>query len=674
MSKANHLLTIIVEDTGSLDYESTMYRRLLAGRLELEEQYSIEFVPERLDTSRIRKLCEGLNSTYVAFMRSSHQISADYVKEIVDRLSAGSTYLAEPYSYLGNIPKNLSATKLDKDYHYARDTDIFGVAFNRRRLLDSLEAFHDLDMSSLYIAYRLYWDIREIAPVKTGYSVSSATKAATGIELDSQVTRLMPFIRTGSKQLRIYIFRQLVLFLRGLRQTPASSITLTHLREITRYFSLGEFIPLAETLHPFEAAWVRWLLHPAENQQIFKQLTHKDTYLVFSEPFHPAGADLNLYDILLGDEIISIGRSYLPHDIRPGYHNPGTYDFYGHPITQNSTILFFDRPMQADDNAEHLYSYFLKNYPDYKKAYFALNPKSKDWNRLRMRGFRLIPIFSESFYETFLVSDLVVSSQIYNIHHRGKTFANSRFVYLQHGIQLNDMTNWILSKYFDVFVATGELEADYISNLAPVETLNSGIPRLETLYHRHERKHDLLFMPTWRFNLHNVSTEQFMESDYYQAIDGVLTDRSLHDYLEQTDRVLRIKLHPNVEKRSDLFHFSPRVQLSTENYGDAISTASFVFTDYSSAVLDASFINTPISYFQWDAPEFFFDQPYESRLDYTTQGLGPTFFKLTDLISYIVSEDFLREDEEYARRKQDFFKGVNPEQINRTIIERMLSL
>lgn len=674
MNNSSQLLTIIVEDTEPLDRESTMYRRLLAGRLTLEDEYSIEFIREEITTTRVREICQRLASKYVIFMRSSHQVSHDYVPTMIGHLAETTTYLAEPYIYLANIPKNISNTKLDTDFHYSRDTDIFGPAFNRRRLLDALEALYDLDLSSLYTAYRIYWGIDQTEPVRTGYSVSSVTKAAIGIQLSTQATRLMPFIPTGSKQLRIFIFRQLILFLRGLRETPTSSISLTHLRELVKFFALDEFITMADALHPFEAAWARWLVHPLENRQLFKQLSESDVYLVFSDPYHPVDSDLHLYDMILADEVISLGRSYIHHALRPEYDDPASYNFYGRPVTPSSTILFFDRPMYADDNAEHLYAYFVKNYPEYKNAYFALNPKSKDWHRLRLRGFRLVPMFSEEFYEKFLISDLMVSSQIYNIRYRGKSFANSRFVYLQHGIQLNDMTNWILSKHFDLFITTGELEANYVGSFAPRETLNSGIPRLETLYQRKDEKRDLLFMPTWRFNLHNVSTESFIKSEYFQAIDGTLTDSALLDYLERTDRTLKIKLHPNVEKRAGSFHFSPRVQLCEENYGDAIATSAFVFTDYSSAVLDASFVNTPISYFQWDALDFFQDQPYGSRLDYESEGLGPVFSEKRDLISYIVNDEYAHEDSKYSTRQQEFFKGVDPYRINEHIIERMLNL
>lgn len=256
--------------------------------------------------------------------------------------------------------------------------------------------------------------------------------------------------------------------------------------------------------------------------------------------------------------------------------------------------------MQADDNAEHLYEYFTQNYTNYTNVYFALNRKSKDWDRLTEKGFKLVPFFSHEFYELFLISDLVVGSQIYSLNYRGKTLANSRFVYLQHGIQLNDMTDWVLSRHFDLFVATGKIEAEYLGDLAPRETLNSGIPRLETLAYNIQDPQHMLFMPTWRFTLRAVSTESFIESEYFTSINAVLKDPQLLKFLEERNRILLVQLHPNVEDRIDCFQFSERVRLSTLNYGEAIATAEFIFTDYSSVVLDAAFVGIPIAYYQWD--------------------------------------------------------------------------
>lgn len=696
MADQELLLTVVIEAPLPLDKESSIYRRLVAARLRWESQLQIKIVDSELTTEEIKDLCEERSSRYIVIINQAHQISASYLHSMLKHLQSRTVYLAEPYKYLSSIPSNLANTKLDRAYNYGQDFDIHGIAFNMGRLADVLDTLDDLDRESLYLAYRLYWSIGNIQPVETGYSVASDSKAAVGYAPSASSSRLLPLINTRSKTLQARILRLLVLFLRGLRESRTSNINIDHLGDLVATYSLDKQLDLAAHMHPFECAWIRWLADPESNSQQFKQLSNADAQLVFTiaalDASHdqkvgksvtttettklgesvPPDKSVVLQRIRLGEDLLTIQKFYLPRSL--ALRSPENYDFYGRPVSANSTILFFDRPMQADDNAEYLYSHFTAKYPEYSNVYFALNPKSPDWHRLKAQGFKLVKMFSSEFYELFLRSDLVVSSQIFNLRYQGKTFANSRFVYLQHGVQLNDMSNWVASKHFDVFVATGKVEADYLRTVAPVETLNSGLPRLQTLKSSPGSHRSLLFMPTWRFNLHQASPEHFRNSGYFRAINSILTDKRLLTHLEATGTTLQVKLHPNVEKRAHHFSFSSLVQKSDASYREAISEAEFVFTDYSSAVLDAAFISIPIAYYQWDSHDFFDGQLYESRLDYNTSGLGPVFTEHKRMIDHIVSADYGDLNAEYLRRREHFFEGVEVDRINDKIVERMLSL
>lgn len=674
MPSSPPLLTVVIEAKGALDLESELYRRIVGARLESEDLFEIRHVDQPLTTQDIAALCQTLVSNYVVFVRSTHEISPDYVSSLLTHLAETAVYLAEPVVYTGTIPSEIEPERLGRQYYYSRDTDVFGVAFNTRRLADFLAAAGQVDRSALYISYRLYWSIDAVQPLATGFSMASDLKAATGIMVEDEVRRLLPLYATHSVELRLYLLRYMALFLRGLRTKKSTKVGLAHIRDVIITHNLLQFVSWVDAQQVFEGTWLRWLADSETAEFLYKQLTNVDAFLVYQLVPQSVDVDLELYRIDFNGETVTIGKKYAAAENREGFNEAANYDFYRRPVGPGSTILFFDRPMQADDNAEYLYDYFVKNHPEFTEVYFALNPRSSDWERLARRGFKLVPIFSTDFYEKFLISDLVVSSQIYNVNYKGKSFTNSRFVYLQHGVQLNDMRDWILSKSFDVFVATGKIEADYLSKLAPVETINSGLPRYESLSRAGTEAGTILFMPTWRFNLHQLSIEQFTQSEYYKAIDAVLTDVRLTEYLRRTGKTMEVKLHPNVEKRSKLFHFSERVVQSNSSYRQAIESAEFVFTDYSSAVLDAAFVEIPIAYYQWDAVEFFHDQPYESRLDYRDDGLGPVFDRHTEIIDFIVHEQHLVTDEEYSRRRELFFEGVDSGAINAKIIERMLSL
>ena len=92
-------------------------------------------------------------------------------------------------------------------------------------------------------------------------------------------------------------------------------------------------------------------------------------------------------------------------------------------------------------------------------------------------------------------------------------------------------------------------------------------------------------------------------------------------------------------------------------------------------IAEQSSANTRLfAHYQWDAGDFFAEQPYESRLDYAEEGLGPVFTDHDGLIDHIVTGSYRGSTAEYEQRREHFFEGVDIDRINDTIIERMLSL
>ncbi|HEG0504089.1 TPA: capsular biosynthesis protein, partial [Campylobacter jejuni] len=54
-----------------------------------------------------------------------------------------------------------------------------------------------------------------------------------------------------------------------------------------------------------------------------------------------------------------------------------------------SLWLFADMPFRADDNAEHLYRYVMKNHLK-QNIVFVLRKNSHDYKRLKKEGFKLV--------------------------------------------------------------------------------------------------------------------------------------------------------------------------------------------------------------------------------------------------------------------------------------------
>lgn len=669
---ARKILSIVVCTDDRLDRESLLYRRLMSARLEYADKFEIVEHTGVLDTPTVQRITGDLHSEYVVFVHARHILSANFVVTALNYLTNRTVYLAEPHMFFSKIPA-LAKHQADNAHEYLRSTDLYGACFNVDRLLDFLSIAPDLDRRSLYLGYRLYWSIGVVNPLETGYSTLSTTELTNGLDLGPDVTRLLPVIATTSAQLRIQVLHHVVLFLKAMRRTRASKINLSHVHDLLATLNVLPLLGLANARDPFEAAFIRWIAGRSTTSELYKELHPADFHLKFRTGDVLEEGDVALYRLAFGDELVSVNKAYIPRAQEPS-NVIEKIDWYANRITESSTILMFDRTNAADDNAEYFYRWMRDHHPEFQDIHFALSPKSPDWARLEEDGFNLVEFWSPEFVDCFLDSDVVVSSQIYNINRGGKSMKNSRLVYLQHGIQLNDMRDWVVSKHYDVFIATGRDEADYLSEVAPREVLNSGIPRLEYLSQRKDEKDSLLFMPTWRYSLNQLGAEGFRASDFYRNLDALFTNPQLLEHLARQDKVLKVKLHPNLEKWAGLFHFSERVVQTTESYQDALATAEFVFTDYSSVVLDAAFIGTPIAYYQWDRASFFAEQPYENRVDFETDGLGPVLHDMQEMVEHITTESYRAQDPEFDERRARFFEGIEPHRINETIFERMLEL
>jgi len=665
-------LTAFIRCDNSQNYRlSDTFRSLLATRLAWHDDLQIEWLSGVCETADIISAVATCNSKYVIFIDEGHTVSDDFFSVMAKQLSTQNEFLADAYRYTDRIPTQHMPSSLTEKYYYRRDTDIWGTAFNTDMMREFLCSLPTVDRRAIYTCYRLYYHIDNVTPLSIGYCTHDDTTNINGIELGPQTTDIFVPANDVSLELLIYTAKLLIGILRKLAGDIRCPLSLSHMRGAAQMCTSAEVSAVIPIVDHIEYHALCYMADQTHNKAyLHKRLGEFDAIVEYStEQFQADCVDLHKYEFADGNLYSS--KRYVPHDSPRGCQ---VVDSYRRQITSDSIILFYDRSTQADDNAEALYRYFTQNYPQFRNAYFAISPQCADWSRLALDGFRLVPMFSADFYDKFLHSDLVVSSQIYNISFKGKDLSNSRSVYLQHGVMMNDMRQWILSKRFDLFVATGEPEAAYLRSLAPLETVNCGIPRLESLGRRSHEGTRLIYMPTWRFNLDKLSDLAFAQSDYFLAVDAILRDRRLNKYLEDTDSSLLVKMHPNFQKRAPLFFSNSRIKFTPERYADLIETADFIFTDYSSVVLDAAFINIPIAYYPFDAKTFFAEQPYAERMDYDTDGLGPVFYTKDDLVEYITTQRYNAQDPQFSARHERFFQGVPLGKMRQTLIERMLEL
>ncbi|WP_237208710.1 CDP-glycerol glycerophosphotransferase family protein [Rothia nasimurium] len=461
--------------------------------------------------------------------------------------------------------------------------------------------------------------------------------------------------------------------------------------QLVREYALQELVSdTDEALYPVPVALVRWIAEgcKASSLHLFKETDACDIFLTFhleDDGRAASSAGSPGLNLAFRDVVLTATKLRLPKIQKTTAQDPARYDWYSKAITADSTILFMDRPEQAGDNAECAYRMFREEYPEYNRIVFALNRDSEDWPRLEADGFTLVEAMSEDYYAAFLEADVVFSSHLYPTTRSGKNYSNCRLVFLQHGVQLTDMNRWLHTKHFDYVLATGADEADYLEKHFPGQVLVAGQPRLHHLAMRHaalqqesvgsrtsQRRH-VFVMPTWRYGMQELSVEEFTRTEYFQKIHGLLTHEGLGKDLQATGGRISLLLHPVFKKFESAFEGDQRFNLWTGSYEQAFLQATEVVTNYSSAVLDAAYIGTPVLYYQWDRESFFDSQHYFPRLDFEKDGLGPVFEDADTLVAYLQEQEPNNPAQEYAQRVLNFYRGVDPLQGMKELFELVLS-
>ena len=316
--------------------------------------------------------------------------------------------------------------------------------------------------------------------------------------------------------------------------------------------------------------------------------------------------------------------------------------------------LFMDRPNKADDNAEHLFRY-CANLANGIDMYFVLERESPDVERIQKIGrvvffgtdeHKLLHLFSEKFISSAFDFPYIFpfgSDQSIELF---QGLVKTKFVFLQHGILLSDMSQilcrWVRNVKLFITSTEGEyasvLDKDYGYNSKVVKL--TGLPRYDGL--REDTKKQILFMFTWRKDLaiygadgdrKGIYNDKFKLSEYYKSIISLLNNQNLLDAAEKFGYELVFRPHPNVYVQIADFSFDERVSVVPIEvpYQKQYAEAALTVTDYSSAVFDFAYLKKPIIYFQfnennWGAGYF----------DYENIGFGPVVSNHDEVVDLII--------------------------------------
>ncbi|WP_416394421.1 MULTISPECIES: bifunctional glycosyltransferase/CDP-glycerol:glycerophosphate glycerophosphotransferase [unclassified Curtobacterium] len=313
--------------------------------------------------------------------------------------------------------------------------------------------------------------------------------------------------------------------------------------------------------------------------------------------------------------------------------------------------VFMDRDTDANDNAEHLYRWVQRNRPDIN-AWFVLDAGSKDWDRLRAEGFRLVAYKSAAWRKLLLHAVHLASSHIdvyvvSPLDRRRYGEPRFTFTWLQHGVTNYDISRWVNSKPAELFVVVTPQEKASIAGDGPYtftdrEVVLTGFPRHDELLRKRRAVPDaerdlILIMPTWRKKLagkqvpgsnERLKNPAFLTSQYAQQYNALIGSERIRDVAARTGKRVVFMPHPNMRPYLDDFDVPEWVEVwdfGSRNVQDVLARAALMITDYSSLGFEAAFLDVPLVYFQFDASSFF-DGTHVGRrgyFDYERDGFGP---------------------------------------------------
>ena len=348
--------------------------------------------------------------------------------------------------------------------------------------------------------------------------------------------------------------------------------------------------------------------------------------------------------------------------------------------------LLMDRIDQADDNAEHLYRYIMKERPDIN-AWFLLDSKSSDWDRLLDEGFRLVPYGSDESVFLTLNAAYKISSHAnadveFPVDRRRFGSGTAMFVFLQHGITKDDMSRWLNMKRISMMVTASQAEYDSIAGDGTLYGYTSqvvqltGFPRHDALLEASfgsplEQRQNILIAPTWREYLRDElrtatsdveRIERFEMSEFGRNWLQLLRSVELRDFCRDKDYNIVFLPHPELEYIIPLLELPDHVRTaaySEISVQEQLVRAHTIITDYSSIAFDGAYAGAHVVYFQFDSVDIFGGGHVYRKgyFDYVQDGLGPVTTDAESAASAVIIRQILDKDGvSYSERVRHTFK------------------
>lgn len=335
-------------------------------------------------------------------------------------------------------------------------------------------------------------------------------------------------------------------------------------------------------------------------------------------------------------------------------------------FVQKEIWLIGERIDTMQDNGFAFFTYLQNTVVDKKIFYISSVSRSSS-----------IPKKNILKYNSFYHKLLFCASKVYANSHYNAGYPRTRFsskiyqkpsnclnVFLQHGITCADVSPYYgkQNSDIDLFVCGAKPEYDYVVEkfgFNKEQVLFTGFPRFDNL-HTNTLKKQILFMPTWRRTLSNLSLEVFRETEYYMRIDHFLNAPELSLLLEKYNYTLIFQ--PHYEMKSFLSTFKTTCKhVAIAEDGTEIQRllkeSTLLITDVSSVHFDFAYMKKPIVYYCWDYPQLIATHLGKGYYSHHEMGFGPVVSIPDELINTLASmmDNNAKMDDIYLDRVNNFF-------------------
>ena len=340
-------------------------------------------------------------------------------------------------------------------------------------------------------------------------------------------------------------------------------------------------------------------------------------------------------------------------------------------LHQQNIWLINERGWDAKDNGFVFYAWLKIHHPEIN-AYYVITQDSPDYAKIaEIDSKTIIEYQSEQHKLYYFFSKFVISSQggdhchplkyEYLKTHYPSVF-KSQFIFLQHGV-LKNFISYFHKGHFNsaLFIISGKMEQQLFEHgfqYTPDDLALTGLCRFDLLANNKMEPY-IFFMPTWRSWIKDE--KDFLVSKYYREFDELLKHPKLDELLKKHGFKLKFFIHPNFSQYSKfLKSTSSTVEILTgdEDIGTLIKGCSIMISDYSSAIIDAAYMDKPIVYYQPDYKEFRTSHYSETCFfSYEDHGLGTVVTSLNSLLDEIstVLDSGCSNSEKYRKRANYIF-------------------